>query len=244
MSLDILVLALAGYLFLRYTHLMWFSAVRESGYHLVFRSALLGLGFYAAGWALAAELGVPDFVEALKGEQEQLEEPQEGLGFDALLWMFGVAVVTMAVCNLVYGRAKAERRAALVSEDRLARLVDEAGQEGETIELSLKDGKTYIGYVLRGPIRKHGGEETAVEILPVLSGYRTRHTQELVLTTGYAAALERVEEPRKLVVVIPRAEICRARLFDIKLYRKEDFGMPWGDEGPPAATGSGATAAS
>ena len=234
MSLDILVLALAGYLFLRYTHLMWFSAVRESGYHLVFRAALLGLGFYAAGWGLAAELGVPDFVEALKDERGHLKQ-QEGLELDALLWMFGVAVAAMVVCNVVYGRAKAERRAALVSEDRLARLVDDAGQAGETIELSLRDGKTYIGYVLEGPIRKHDGEEVAVEVLPVLSGYRTRHTRELVLTTGYAAALERVEEPRKLVVIIPRAEICRARLFDIRLYTKEDFGMPWVDEGSAPA---------
>ncbi len=235
MSLDILVLALAGYLFLRYTHLTWFSAVRESGYHLVFRSALLGLGFYAAGWVLASEFGVPDFVEALKDQRGQSEqqEQQEGLELDALLWMFGVAVVTMVVCNGIYRRPRAERRAASMSEDRLARLVDEAGQAGETIELSLKDGKSYIGYVLRGPIRKYGDEEAALEVLPVLSGYRTRHTQELVLTTGYAAAIRRVEEPRKLVVVIPRAEIRRARLFDIRLYRKEDFGMPWVDEGPP-----------
>jgi len=233
-SLDILVLALAGYLFLRYTHLTWFSAVRESGYHLVFRSALLGLGFYAAGWVLAAKFGVPDFVETLKDEQGRVEQ-QEGLELDVLLWMFVSAVAAMMACNVVYRRARAERRAAVVSEDRLARLVDEAGQAGETIELSLKDGKTYIGYVLRGPIRKYGDAEAAVELLPVLSGYRTRHTQELVLTTGYAAAIRRVEEPRKLVVVIPRAEISRARLFDIRLYRKEDFGMPWGEEEPASA---------
>lgn len=222
MSLDVLVPALAGYLFLRYTHLTWFSVIRESGYHLVFRSALTGLGFYLVGWILGEKLeAVPAFLEA--------EDGGRALGLGAAeFWALVVVVGTTLACNFVYPLAKAERRAAERSADALARLVDRAGTENRTIELSLKDGKEYIGYVVEGGIRKQSGEEGGVVVLPVLSGYRDQQTQKLVITTGYAEVLGKMEDPLELGVAIPRSEIVRARLFDLMVYTKEDFRVPPG----------------
>ncbi len=55
--------------------------------------------------------------------------------------------------------------------------------------------------------------------MPVLSGYRTPDTHELVLTSGYAPLLaDSSKEWSDLEIAIPRSEVCRARLFDIKLY--------------------------
>ncbi len=225
MSLDVLVPALAGYLFLRYSNLTWFGLARESGYHLVFRSALVGLGFYAAGWIVAGLVGMPSFLEASK------EDPRGTFEIGvAALWTLVLAGVLAPASNALYSRKRAEKRAARRTGDFLVRLVDRASENAETIELTLRDGKTYIGYVVESGIRQHGTEGGPVVVVPVLSGYRKPETQDLVLTTGYAPLLTSSEYWRRLEVAIPRSEIRRARLFDIRLYREAEFELPWTDD--------------
>ena len=48
MTLDLLVPALAGYLFLRLCNFTRFGLLRESGYHVAFGSAIVGLMLYRA----------------------------------------------------------------------------------------------------------------------------------------------------------------------------------------------------
>lgn len=225
-TLDLLVPALAGYLLLRYSSFTWFGLLRESGHHLVFRSILVGLGLYVAGWIIAGELGTPGFLEAAEGD----ERGEFGFGSPAL-WTLVLAAILVPLSNVVYRRERAETRAARESGDFLVRLVDRASRAGRTVELTLRDGKTYIGYVTESRIRKHGAEGGALVLVPVLSGYRTPDTHELVLTSGYAPLLS--SNPRywdELEIAIPRSEVCRARLFDIQLYEEGEFRLPWDQE--------------
>ena len=233
MALDVLVPALAGYLFLRRTHLTWLSLTREFGYHLVFQSALAGLGFYVVGWILGEKLkAMPAFLTKAVPAFLTTEEGGGVLGLGlAELWTLAVVLVATWVCNTAWPPAKAERLAVARSTDTLARLVDRAGKEDRTIALSLKGGKEYIGYVIEGGIQKQTGEEGGLVVLPVLSGYRDQETQELVITTGYAEVLGKMKNPLDLTVAIPRSEIARARLFDLMLYTKEDFQVPPGVRG-------------
>ena len=148
MSLDVLVPALAGYLFLRYSNLTWFGLARESGYHLVFRSALVGLGFYAAGWIVSGVVDVPSFLEASREEPRGTFESGVAALW-AALWTLVLAGVLAPASNVIYSRKRAEKRAARRTGDFLVRLVDRAGENAETIELTLRDGKTYIGWLFR-----------------------------------------------------------------------------------------------
>lgn len=101
MSLDVLVPALAGYLFLRYSNLTWFGLARESGYHLAFRSALVGLGFYAAGWVVAGVVSMPGFLEASSEDARGTFE----IGA-AALWTLVLTGALVPVSNVVYPRKK------------------------------------------------------------------------------------------------------------------------------------------
>ncbi len=214
MSLELFVPALAGYLLLRYSNFTWFGLLRESGHHLVFHSVLVGLALYAAGWIIAGEFGMPSFLEASDDDvRGRFEIGSPGL------WTLAIAAVLAPVSNLVYRRDRAEARAAHKSGDFLARLIDRASRAGRTLEITLRDGKTYIGYVTESRIRKHGAEGGALVLVPVLSGYRTPDTHELVLTTGYAPLLASSSKYwTELEIAVPRSEVRRARLFDIKLY--------------------------
>lgn len=238
MSLDVLVPALAGYLLLRYSNLTRFGVARESGYHLVFRSALVGLGFYAVGWVVAGMPGlapIAGLIDRLRVLEASTEDPRGAFEIGAAaLWTPVLTGALVPASNVVYSRKTAERRAARRTGDFLACLVDRAGKNAETIELTLQDGKTCIGYVIESGIRRHGAEGAAVVVVPVWSGYRKPETQELVLTTNYAPLLAKSDWRRRLErleVAIPRSEIRRARLFDIRLYGESE--LHWNDEKDP-----------
>ena len=217
MSLDLLVPALAGYLLLRNSNFTRFGLIRESGQHLVFRSALVGLLLYAAGWIIAGCLGMPDFLESARNDVRG----EFGIGAPGIWTLVFASVLLLP--NLLYRRSRAESCAMRDRGDFLGRLIEEASQAGQTIELSLRDGKVYIGYVTESRIQRHGAEGGTLVLVPVFSGYRAPDTHELVLTTGYATLLEDDEyDWTELEVVIPRSEVSRARLFDIELYISGD----------------------
>ena len=109
-------------------------------------------------------------------------------------------------------------------------LVDEASRDRRTVEISLNDGKTYVGYVTESRIKKYGAEDGALVLVPLFSGYRDRDTHELVLANAYAPLLlsdEAEKYWKELEVAVPRSAIRWVRLFDIALYgAPEESGRP------------------
>lgn len=94
------------------------------------------------------------------------------------------------------------------------------------IELSLRSGKSYIGFAEESGITAPN-RESDVAIIPLASGYRDEKTRELELTTDYASVIEKARsgdlshlEEQDLRVVFPKGEIVSARLFDIEVYRE------------------------
>lgn len=213
-SLDLLVPALAGYLFLRLSNFTKFGLLRESGYHVVFRSVLMGLLLYMVGTVAAEQLPTPD------GLERTLESAQTRLGISAAGgWSLLLGLIAPLLPNIVYRSHHGARRAADKKGDFVDLLVDEASRTRRTVEISLRGGKTYIGYVAESRIGKQGLDEGALVLVPLLSGYRSEPKHRLVLSTSYARLL--IDEPRMwedLKVAIPRADVRWARLFDPYLY--------------------------
>lgn len=94
--------------------------------------------------------------------------------------------------------------------------------DGSTlVELSLRIGKTYIGYVTEKNI--DSVSDADVGLIPVLSGYRDNGTRRLVITTSYANVVLQCGKEggefthlsrEQLKVLVPRSEIISARHFD------------------------------
>ena len=222
-SLDLLIPALAGYLLLRLSNFTKFGLLRESGYHVVFRSALVGLLLYSAGWIVAEWLPVPRFLEsALDSAETRLEVSAAGV------WSLFLGLFAPVLPNFVYGSEQGARRAADKKGDFVDLLVDEASRTRRTVEISLQGGKTYIGFAAESRVGKQGVDEGALVLVPLLSGYRRGEDQRLVLTTNYARLLLAGSEMwEDLKVAIPRADVRWARLFDSDLYS-----APKGEEQP------------
>ena len=66
-------------------------------------------------------------------------------------------------------------------------LIAEAIKRSRLLEVSLKSGKSYIGFAVGNTISRW--PEADLALLPVSSGYRHRDTQDLVITTHYAPAM-------------------------------------------------------
>ena len=106
-------------------------------------------------------------------------------------------------------------------------VIASAFRRNRMIELSLKNRKSYVGLVLWSSITKRGRSD--VTLLPIASGYRSEDTLELHLTTNYAPLIKKLIDKdaegiddllRDYSVVLPRSEVCSARLFDPAVYRR------------------------
>jgi len=240
-GLFFLVLA-AGYLVLRFDPQWRFFIARDSGYHILFKSALVGLVFGALARAsvMAANAAAPSL-----GTGWKLVAPDPYSGTVAL--SLALAALTVMARRRFPPSASTirdqARRSAAQDHDHFELLVDEAlgaGPESiRLIELTLESRKVYVGFILQSdpPV----GPRLSVKMIPILSGFRDEVHLGVQLTHNYARTLdmhpEQLARAEHLSVIIPSATIRSARLFDAELYRRfaEDEGRS--DASSAAASG-------
>ena len=200
------------------------EALRQSGYHIAFRSAVVGVVLFVAAYfillgveACASWRGCPCLPYTFPANFENAAMTSAALG---LLGSYPL--------NLFFDEGKAEERVADKYGDLVELLIAEAIKRSELMEVSLKTGKSYIGFAIGNTISRW--PEADLALLPVASGYRAKETQELEITTDYTSAIHARnaepgqgvfrDDPNDFRVVIPRAEIVSARLFDPDLYKQ------------------------
>lgn len=113
--------------------------------------------------------------------------------------------------------------------DEIERLFRESAINGELMQLTLKNGKVYIGFSATIPSPQ---ETNYLTISPVFSGYRKSDSQQLILTTDYSSSYRKLveneesgdETSRNIDIVIKQDEILTVSLFDIDYFKafKED----------------------
>ena len=184
---------------------MRYSLLRESGYHVLFKSAVVGLFLVLIARVLIVFLFNP-FIPNL-GEFWKSFAPSNYSGTASLSALLGFALPY--VSNWFYTKEKAIRRAEKESGHLTELLIREINERGELAEISLKNRKTYIA------------------VLPVNSGYRKEDTLELKITTDYLPLVFDFLETQPVKeefreedfrVVIPISEIVSVRIFDPDLY--------------------------
>lgn len=213
-----LIPTLAGYWFLTHLHATRYVTLRASGYHVFFRAAIAGgvLFFFSYALLLSLEHVIPQIAAMW---DDSVPIPYSGTAILSVLLGFILPIVG----NQFHREEKAARRAAKKSRDPIELLMVESIEQQKLVELSLKTGKSYVGFALEGGITQG---EPYIALIPMASGYRDTATQELRLTTQYAPVIQAsLEAVRDLVyedfrIVVPIAEIMSARIFHPEVYQR------------------------
>ena len=206
---------LGGYLFLTWCRLTRYIVRRQSGHHLLFWSASVGMALLACAQVVALLLS--DVIQSWPNVVElwQRVAPFPYVGTTALAFLLGP--FWALVINLFHSPSSGAMRAVHRAGNSLELLFIEAMKEVSTVELSLQSGKVYVGWILKTKIA--GPARAYVEMLPLASGFRTQETHELKFTTDYAQVLDdEAVIKHDFRVVIPVTEIQSARPFDLETY--------------------------
>ncbi len=98
--------------------------------------------------------------------------------------------------------------------------------------MSLRNRKSYVRIGIVSGIETIDKDKADIKLLPLASGYRDEHTQELFIIENYAEVLQEhtYERYDDFCVVIPMSEIVSARVFDPDAYtvfqeKKEDSSL-------------------
>lgn len=216
---TLLLPILGGYTFLITCYLTRFIAVRDTGYHLFFKSAIAGSVLFVVAYTVepfinSSTMALQDFW------QSNLATGHIGTSALSLALGFIIAVAINVFCS----REKYAQKAAEKRGDRLELMLASSSDEQVQVEITLRSGKSYIGYVVQSPFAIHGKAD--VEILPTASGYRKPDTQELRLTTHYADILNLFNDasssvnlsPEHFRIALHMSEVISVRLFDPIIY--------------------------
>ena len=239
MTLSILLLpAVGGYWFLTHWNYTRYQAVRESGYRLLFRSAVAGIFlsfvsriitlFLQERWPPISEFWDLHFrkivaVEAIFQEPFTLE----------VILSLGLVVLLPSLLNVFYKDDRGAERAAREAGDHVELLIQESINDQLPVEVTLRNRKVYIGLGLESGIGT--SSESDIALIPMYSGYRKEGTLNLNIEIDYLPVisdfvkcdeeqtLEATGERRsseEFRIVIPVTEVVSARLFDEEVYDK------------------------
>lgn len=214
---------LAGYWFLTRLYFTRSDVLRDSGYHLFFKSAIagfaLGLLAYLIIFVLkTCELGIGEWWEFLLPSSTDFSYHH---GVLSVLLGFAAPLVI----NPFYDRERAERRTANERGHLIELLIAESFDRSELVEISLRSGKSYIGFALDSRMTRRG--ESDVALLPMASGYRDEGSQKLKITNNYEDVILEYSgsenssvQIKDFRVVFPMSDIVSARIFLPKVWRR------------------------
>ena len=214
----LLIPALTGYWILRTWKKTTYKVRREQGYHVVFLSAFFGLIPAAIAYILvtAISLSFPSLYA--------IYECFVSFDYSCMIVTILLGLVFPIVLNCGYSQEQEEQEAlqkAREDGNLIELLFAESVAREMLVEISLRNRKSYIGYVLRNAAE--GPNEADISVVPLWSGYRKEDTQELEITTDYVSSL--LGYPEKGVdedfrVVFPMSEVVSARLFSPSIYKR------------------------
>ena len=160
---------MGGYLFLTWCNSTRFLVRRQSGHHLLFRSASVGLVLLAVARILevvAGDLATwPHVVDAW-----QRAAPFPYVGTTAVAFLLGPTAALAT--NLCYPESKGAMRAVRRASDYTELLFVESMRSDSLVELTLQSGKAYVGWILNASVPDP--ERKFVEMLPLASGFRAK----------------------------------------------------------------------
>ena len=212
----LLVPALAGYFLQIRLNIFRYHTLRESGQHVVFRSALTGsiLVFFAQLLIYSVGGYAPSPVAYLNN----------AFGFEytaAAVLSFFLALLIWPIANLIVNKDEAAIRAAKDNGELVGIFVTKAIGTGKYVEISLDTGKVYIGHIVESGIGVRS--EFDLMIVPVISGYRASDTNDLKITHFYDRAITdsiaNGQDWQEFRIGVSLGRVVLVRFFNLRLYR-------------------------
>lgn len=226
-----------GYLFLKYSNFTRFLIARQSGYNLLLESAHVGFWLLLASRVVLLCIGfLSDTIGFLSDKLDPIDQawsdfsPVDYSGTAVVALLLGPVAAKLG--NLFRTPDKAVSRAVSEAGNAMEELFLESMKMRSLVEVTLQNGKVYVGWVLRADLGNRNRK--CVQIHPLSSGYRDDESRKIILNTSYADVYVRhyrelgTEYEENFRIVVPVEEIRSARPFDVVHYM-------WFMEGPTAA---------
>lgn len=219
MPFNVLLLPLlGGFVLITRWNYTRFETKRLSGERLVFFAAIAGV-FLAILAFLLVRIAAWMWPELQAAWRRQVPFAYAGTSLLALVIGFSA----WKPLNWWSSRETAIRAAMQQWNDFLEMLLEDSIKKTLMVNVSLKGGKVYIGFVTGNFDPAY--DRKYIRLWPILSGYRNKDTQELAVTTDYtrvyaetasnnsgASVLDRFQ------VIVPVGELQSASFFDAKTY--------------------------
>lgn len=203
MNLALLIMPLiGGYVFLSSWNFTKFKAVSDSGYRLFFKSAFFGMVLLISAKIILFTLTNFMILEYI----EKIVIPT-GLNLESVLAMM-LGVVAPHFLNIKSNADLNSKQEALNRGNQLFLTIRESLLNVELVELSMTNGKVYIGF----PVGMDLGDEY-VKINPYASGYRDVETKILIITFKYEAIDYMSLHEKELFVSVKVDEIISVKIF-------------------------------
>ncbi len=224
---DLLLLPLiGGYIFLITFTVTKLYHQRIERQRLIFNSVIAGLFLSILGFCIDAILFQQfGFLLKMRSYAAQLI-PFEHAGINQSIGIFLLSYPLARFANLIYSKKKALKyvveKWGTPQEKFFWNSLNAKQDADKLVMLTTKNNKVYIAYInkISEPIG-----HSFVSLIPNISGYRDKETQELIITTNYLPILKRIiEEGKKseiddkFGIIIPLSEIQMVSKFDFNIF--------------------------
>ncbi|MGS0526153.1 hypothetical protein ACU8V7_14280 [Zobellia nedashkovskayae] len=239
-KLDLLLLPLlGGYVFLITFTVTKFYHQRIERQRLIFNSLIAGFFIAIIGFAFDEILFKSSYLIKIRTCLGYLM-PIEYSGLNHSILFFLISYPVSLFLNWILPKKTALTYVVERWGNQMERLfwlsLNHKNDEEKLLMLTTKSNKVYVAYInkISEPIG-----DSFVTLIPNFSGYRSKETQELIITTDYLDVLEKLvksnktsEIDQKLGIVIPKSEILMVSKFDLGVFSDFNEGDDNNEECP------------
>ena len=230
---SVLIPALSGYVYLGTSYKYRSQINRESGYHVLFRSALIGIFSYPIAYLIAWLLSsyLPNILVTY---YQFLTNWISIVNTSDFYFQFLTGWISIGLCwgvarisNRRSDKEEVEAEVAAEMGDFLSLLMRDCNKRDQMMEITLQNRKVYVGIPISSPGPRLSTDQF-IRILPFMSGYRDEESLKPHYDTHYDWISQPCDEKYlrnvlglesgDFAVTIARREIVSARLFNEEVY--------------------------
>ncbi len=224
----LLLPVIAGYIVLGYSAVFKYTTQRYSQYRLLFECIFtcVILIFIAFIVRTIADIYFPDATPFVLRYLNYVPVSKVPYLWTSVFIFVGICILVPVSNIFIYkkfGKQAAISWAIDKAGDEIEQLFKRSFENGELMQITLKNGKVYIGFCEIIAIPQ---KTSFLTITPMLSGYREAETKKMVITTDYFEVvgkyIENISAEKDVTlntdIIIRREEILSANIYEQEIF--------------------------